>query len=138
MSTVSTYLLAATGSEYPVEALSWEASVTANANDVVQGPAVKAGWKIISVTLTFESTNDSSLITATVGDGNVAARFISSTETHVGGSVGINAAPTLTSGSVATGFGYVYAVDDTIDITFSTNNVIGQKYAMIVKYIRTY
>lgn len=90
-------------------------------NDVVQMVPVPKGALIQGITLgtTDLDTNNSPAVTLSIGDGNSTARFVSaSTIGQTGGVISNNATvtPTASAGTVATGLGYKYTVDDTIDI----------------------
>lgn len=135
MTTVSTYTTAAPAYTYPVEAVVWSATVSCTDGDVIQGPAVKAGWKILGVKLGYTATASSA---AHVGDGSDDDRFIASAATTTSGVLSTQREPTLSSGAIATGPGYVYAADDTIDITITGANVSTKVYSMLVEYQRTF
>lgn len=90
-------------------------------NDVIQMVPIPQGAFIQGITLssTDTDTNGSPAIIYDVGDGSDTDRFIDgSTIGQAGGVVTNNGTvvPTASSGVIATGLGYKYTVDDTIDV----------------------
>jgi hypothetical protein len=98
------------------------------AADVVQMVKVPAGAYITGITLAPDDLDTGTTITLSVGDGNIAARFISASTAAQTGAV-----VTL---SVAAGMGFQYTVDDTIDITVAAgpSTATTGKLRLLVRY----
>jgi hypothetical protein len=109
------------------------ATVTAGNGDVIEFWKVKEGDNVIDGAVWTEGT---STTTYTVGDGGSAARFMASTVVTNSGRYAFNVAPSLSSGNVATGGGYKYPANDTVDITVGvagiTSKVI-RGYLMVIR-----
>jgi len=135
MTTLSTYLDDPIEYTYPVETVTWADTITATSGDVVEAISVKSGWKIINVKLGYTGTASS---TATVGDGSDADRFIASASTATSGTLSAQREPTLSGSDVATGPGYIYTADDTIDITIGGADVSAKVYSLVVTFVRTF
>jgi hypothetical protein len=91
----------------------WPAStvVTLGVGDIIKGPTVPAGAKIVDVTIDTGDLegNATSLLTLNVGDGTTAARYLSAST--VGRAGGIDRM------SVAGSLGYSYTTDTPILVT---------------------
>jgi hypothetical protein len=80
-------------------------------NDVYQMIKVPLGARIIGWTLGSDDidSNGTPLITLSLGDGGSTARYVSASTLAQTGAAPVNAL-------LKTGYGFVYTVDDTIDI----------------------
>lgn len=99
-------------------------------NDVIQMVPIPIGAKIQGLTLSVTDldSDGSPAITLSVGDGSSTARFVSaSTIGQTGGNITNNSCITLTasSGVIATGLGYTYTADDTIDVLVAAGPATG-------------
>lgn len=86
-------------------------------NDVIQMVTVPKYAQILEIILTSDDldSNGSPLITLSVGDGNLADRFIKAdTVAQAGGIVRLGAG--LTAALQSGGVGYRYTAEDTIDV----------------------
>lgn len=123
MATLANVTSAAKG--YRVEAAQWSGTVTATA-EAVDTIAVKKGWQILDVIVTYQGTGSA---TVTVGDAGSATRFLSSTSTAADG---------VSHANVPAGIGYTYAADGVIQITIGGAAVSGKNYSVEILFIRTF
>lgn len=89
-------------------------------NDVIQMVRVPAGARVtdLSLAATDLDTGGSPAITLSVGDGGATARYISASTIGQAGGIANGI-------SVATGFGYLYTAEDTIDVLVAAGPAIG-------------
>lgn len=105
------------------------------AGDIVQLVKVPKNAYITEVLVAVPDldTNGSPTITFTVGDQGDVDRFITSSTTgQAGGVVRLNALPSVSSSLIATGAGYRYTAEDTIDLTVGTGPATGATSGTIV------
>lgn len=97
------------------------------ANDVVQLVPIPTGAIIQGITVGVAGLDTGNNVTTSLGDGTTAARFVSNatvgranvTTSYITNSNAVT--PTVSSGTIATGLGYKYTADDTIDLTVTAN-----------------
>lgn len=89
-------------------------------NDVIQMVRVPNGARVIDVLLAAADldTNGVPTITLSVGDGGATARYVSASTIGQAGGIANGI-------SVSTGFGYVYAAEDTIDVLVAAGPATG-------------
>lgn len=92
-------------------------SVTSvTANDVLQMVKIPKGANILDVKVSGAADSGGIVGAVTVGDGNDADRYITTTSASA-------AVPIIGMNSAAGGLGYEYSADDTIDITMASVSV---------------
>src|SRR6185295_13891763 len=95
-------------------------------NDVYQMIKVPAGARIIGWTLGSDDidSNGAPAVTLSLGDGASTARYVSASTIGQTGAAPVNAL-------LKTGYGFLYTVDDTIDILFAAGSIrCSVKYIM--------
>lgn len=121
MATITTLV-----TSYPVELREVELEFANDSTAVLIGPTVKKGERVAEVVFGYDNLGADT--TVTVGDGDDADRFITSTATTSAGVARLNA---------ISGMNYEYTADDTIDVTLTAGDASGTvKVSVLV--VRTF
>lgn len=117
------------------ERISITQTVTASINDFVQFLTVPQGLIVYDISLVYAGTSSS---TASVGDTNVADRYIAATSTATTGKLSCAFTDMMTTGVVVSGRGYTYTAADTIGVTIAGAGVTAKTYTVNVTFGRAF
>ena len=123
--------------QYYTETVTVSQSVNATNGQTIPILAVQNGWQIHNVVLATAGCGTS--VTMSVGDTNVAARYISAQSVASAGYVQMGATPTQSSNLPANGPGFTYTANDTIQITVGGANFSAATVVVVtVTFSRTF